>query len=453
MEVVDWLGGWSGSDDLVLSGDQLLVDLSDQSLLDSDLLDEFLQNLLNSGLTDLEGCDGSLDRLDLLWLSWLDEELLWWSFELVDLLDDLLDSLLDVDDMVSDLSDTLLQDNDLLLDDWFLWSWSGLELLDKLSDGLLDDGLLVEELGDLLDVVDNGGLELLDNLLLRSRVEARQGWSGELLDLGSVKLKWLVALVIERIGTGTAGLEGVASLLACLLGSEELIELSLFLASVLASEDWLHELGLLDGDLNELGSSMLDDLLDDSDLLDEFLHSLSEDNELFGDLLLLDNSGGNDLLLENSDLLLDDMDLFDEFLQNNDLLGDSLLEDGDLLLLSWSEDGSWLGDDLVDLDIDRSDGSSNDGDLLDNLLDGLSKDNDLLGKLDLLGWLSLDLSDESGDSSSDDSLLGDQLGDLGSQLGDDLLELDDLLLFWLRMETQGVWSVEFLASVDDGLVL
>lgn len=175
-------------------------------------------------------------------------------------------------------------------------------------------------------------------------------------------------------------------------------------------------------------SDMVDNLLDVVDLVDQFSDNGSEVNNLLLEDWFLVSWGRLVLLLKNNELLSDDGDLLDGLLNGG-------LENSDDLLLNWgsSWSSSWVSD--------SNDGSLDNVDLVDVLSDDSLKNNDLsMDGWSLVDWSSSVLSSEDLDG------LGD-LGDLLSDMGDLSLEnLDDLLGDWSPWSWETGWLFWFFSS-------
>lgn len=277
------------------------------------------------------------------------------------------------------------------------------------------------------------------------------------MDLTSDEGHWSVALILEGGGVGTVSLELVTSGVEGMSLGNQLSNLSLLFLGLFTGENRLEDSGSLDSDLLKGLSGDSDNLSDLLDSSDQFLDGFLQD----GDFLLSDSvslfslSGvsGVDLLNQSDNLSSDDSDLVSDMLNLLNVNSDDLLVLGDLSLFFLSVNTDWLLDDLSDLSSDNSNGLSDGDDLLGDLLDSLSQGNNLLGENCLLGWLNLNSTNQVSDSSSDNSLLGSQLSDFLSELGDSLSEFDDLLDLWGWVETQLAWLLESVARVDEGLVL
>lgn len=167
---VSWSDLGNLSDDLSGS-DELLVDLSDQTglVLDAvgqggdlsgDLGDLSLDNV---HLVDEWG-DNLLDDWDLSWSWWLDNEFWWSSSDHGGVSGSSLDNSFNLSDLVSDVSDGLSEDGDLLLERWSLFFWGSLDLVNQFGDLSSDNSDLLGQLHDLVDLLDDGLLDLLDLL-------------------------------------------------------------------------------------------------------------------------------------------------------------------------------------------------------------------------------------------------------------------------------------------------
>lgn len=190
-----------------LNRSDLVGDLSDSSLQDGDLFDnwsslwlgsdgwkgsdKFLEGLSNNGSLLNEFGDLLLvnldDLFDFLWnWSWLwlfglwNGEWSWSSWLWGGWLGHLVDSVSQVDDLLLDSLNGSSQDSDLLSDDWSLRSWSGDNLLLELGDLVVDDGDLLSEDGNLLlDLLDDSSFALAQ---LWSWSLDWDSWVGDLLD-------------------------------------------------------------------------------------------------------------------------------------------------------------------------------------------------------------------------------------------------------------------------------
>lgn len=275
-----------------------------------------------------------------------------------------------------------------------------------------------------------------------------------MLDLASDEAHWSVALVLKDLGIGTVGLKVVTGGVKLVSLGNQLSDLSLLLLGLLTGEDRLEDSSFLDSDLLESLSGGVDNLSDLLNLLDQFLDRFLKDNNSLLDGVLDGLVVGSlDFLDQFDDLSSDNVDSVSDLLDLLDVSLDDLLVLGDLSLFLVSVNTDWLLNDLSDLSSDNSDSLSDGDNLLSDLLDSLSQGNNLLGENRLLGWLNLNSSDQVSDGSSDDGLLGGQLSDLLSELGNCLSEFDNLLDLWFRVETQLTWLLDGVTSVNEGLVL
>ena len=436
------------SDLLLEDSNNLLLRLDQRSWLWLEWLWLLVNNdgssdLLNSLLVDVDLVDQSVDSLvNDSWSFWfwlrIDVEVLYDLLGVLldddQLVDDLLDNLLDVSDLLSDNSDLLLPDLDLLDNLWLLWLWEGWELNDSVVDLVSDDLNLLDQLSDDLDVL--GDLLLVDSDLLGnlSWVDTGKGWSAQESNL----IVNAVSLLVARLSP--VAVVSTAFFLKSVLLFNELMELGNLRLRLSASVDWLEEAWLVDDDVKFL-NELMDNNLMEVNLLDDLLESLSEDVDLLDDGLLLSDVGNlSDLNLQVLDGLLDDSDLLDQFSDDGLVVNDLLSVDGNLLNEFLLDDGDLSLSDNLDLVNSVSDDLSNIDDLLldDNNL--LSENGDLLDDSSSNGLWSLDqLNDQFSDGLSVDLDLFDKLEDLGDLLDDNLLtSLDDSNVLWLS-ETIVVW--------------
>lgn len=199
-------------------------------------------------------------------------------------------------------------------------------------DLLLDDSDLVDQNGDFL-------FENLDNLLL---VLVQWSWSW---------LEWLAWFNVNDISSdgGNLLLENMNllnQLVNSLVNENRGFWFWLWIQMVVMDQsDW----SLFDD--NQFVENLLDVLSDDGDLLSDDSDLLVEDSDLLDDLWSLSSWGswetGNQLV----DLVSDDGDLLNQLSDNDDLLGDLLLVDdnlvGSLLLVETSEGWSRKSSDLL----------------------------------------------------------------------------------------------------------
>ena len=449
----DMLGDLGDSNNLLVS-DQLLVDSSDGSLVSmegmgevSDLSGDLVDSSLEDSLLVDELVDGVSDVLDNLWSWSADVNLGWSSSQRSDLSDDVVDLSSDDVDLSSDDGNLLSQDSDSLLQDWSLWSWGGNDLLSDDSDLSGDLGDVVGQLNDSSDSLDDGSSDVSDLLLDRGWVHASQTWGGESSEVSGDHLAGFPAI-------GSSGGHSIASGVARLSLSGEFGDLLGFLSVVSTGEDWLQDSVSLGSDGTEGVLLNVDGLSNNSDLMGQLLDGSSQD----GDLLSNGSSSGgvglwNGLQAINKwgDLVSDDSDSLDDVSDHGGLLSDDLLDVGDSSLLGWGEDGDWSSSDHNNLVVDLSDGLSDVSDLLGDVSDNGGVVSDLLGEGRSSGWLSLDSSHESSDSSSDDSSLSGQLVNSDVELSNNLSESNDLLLNWLWSEAHLRWGSEFLAVMGNGV--